>query len=792
MNLKELLNKPFVIFDGAMGTQLQKKGLNAGEAPETLNFTAPEKVREVIRAYAESGSDIVSSNTFGANGYKLSAPGAAEKTVSRAVEIAREAVEDFPGVLVAQDIGPIGLLLQPAGTLGFDEAYELFVAQVKAGVGAGADLFVLQTFSDLLELKCALLAVKENSALPAICSMTFEPNARTFAGCPVSAFALTVSGLGADVVGVNCSLGPRELSPVVRELRGWTDLPLMVKPNARLPDPETGDYGLSAADFAAEMREYALAGVKVLGGCCGTSPEYIKLLKEAVVGLASPKGEQTANFSAVCSGVRTVVIDRPRVIGERINPTGKDAFKQALKNSDDDYILKQAVNQAMAGAEILDVNVGLPDVNEKGAMLRVMKLLQGACDLPLQIDSGDGAVIEAALRRYNGKPIVNSVNGKEESLSAILPLVKKYGAAVIGLTLDENGIPETAEKRVEIAEKILGRALSAGIKKQDVFIDCLTLAVSTESNAAAETLAAVKAVKERLGLKTALGVSNISFGLPCRDVINSAFLGAALRSGLDLPIINPCSPGVMGTARAHNLLAGHDKNASEYIAAYSESKKREPPAQSVAAPIALEAAIFGGMKKEGALITARALEEFPPMEIIDRFLIPALDKVGDDFEKGLIFLPQLMLAAQAAGECFGVIKDSMSAGAAPCVKGKIILATVKGDIHDIGKNIVKVLLENYGYEVVDLGKNVAPETVADAAASSGAGLVGLSALMTTTLGAMADTVALLKKRGLSCPVMVGGAVLNAGYAEKIGADYYASDAKGAADIAKKVFGGGAY
>ncbi|MDR0222035.1 MAG: homocysteine S-methyltransferase family protein [Oscillospiraceae bacterium] len=796
MTFSRLCEKNYILFDGAMGTELQKRGLKAGEPPESLNFTAPEKVREVIRAYAESGSDIVTANTFGANRYKLSETGkTVGETVSRALEAAREAVGDFPDILIAQDVGPAGRLLRPAGTLGFDEAYEMFAEQIKAGVNGGADLFVLQTFSDLLELKCALLAVKENSRLPAICSMTFEANGRTFTGCPASAFALTASGLGADVIGVNCSLDPRELLPVVREFRKYTDLPIMAKPNAGLPDPVTGAYGLSAEDFAADMREHASAGVKILGGCCGTSPEYIRLLKETVDSVNYPEFTERKKISAVCSGVKTVVIDRPRVVGERINPTGKRAFKEALKNSDVDYILGRALEQVKAGADILDVNVGLPETDEKAMMLRVIEPLQGVCDLPLQIDGTDPDVIEAALRRCGGKPIVNSVNGKEESLSSVLPLVKKYGAAVIGLTLDEKGVPETAEERFEIAKYILDRALSLGIRKEDVFIDCLTLTVSTEAGAAVTALNAVKMVKDRLGLKTALGVSNVSFGLPERDVINAAFLTAALNGGLDLPIINPNSPAVMGAVRAYNLLNGYDKNAAEYISAYSG--KAAETAASGNKELTLSEAVLNGMKKDGALITARLLENIPAMDVIDGHLIPALDKAGDGFESGLIFLPQLILSAETAGACFDVIKkkiNSKGERAAPKSKGKIILATVKGDIHDIGKNIVKVLLENYGYEIIDLGKDVPPETAADAAASTGAGLVGLSALMTTTTPAMAETVALIKERGLRCAVMVGGAVLNADYALSspssggIGADYYAKDAKGAVDIAKKVFG----
>jgi len=766
-----------------MGTELQKRGLKPGESPENLNFTAPEKVADVIASYARAGADIISTNTFGANRYKLAEINKTPaEVISKAAEISKAALKQYPDILISQDIGPLGQLLKPMGTLGFDDAYAAFAEQVKAGVAAGVDLIILQTFADLLELKAAILAVKENSDLPVICSMTFETTGRTFTGCPVSAFAVTATGLGADAVGVNCSNGPRELMPAVRELMKFTDLPVMAKPNAGLPDPVTGAYGLSAEEFAADMKLYAETGVKILGGCCGTTPRHIELLSSVKADNCQLSIVNCQLF--VTSGTKTVVIDRPRVIGERINPTGKRLFKEALKNADYDYVLKQAVEQVNAGADILDVNVGLPDVDEKTAMLAVVEKIQSVCDLPLQIDSANPAVLEAALRRYNGKPIVNSVNGDEESLSAILPLVKKYGAAVIGLTLDKGGIPATAERRVAIAERILNRALALGIRREDVIIDCLTLTFSAEPEAAKTTLESVRLIKEKLGLKTALGVSNVSFGLPNRELINSAFLVKALQCGLDLPIVNPCDGAVIGAFRAYKLLAGFDENAAEYIASCS---KKEVEVAVSANDITLEAAIAGGLKSECAAITAKLLETTPPTDIINGFLIPALDKIGAEFEKGAVFLPQLMLAASAAGECFSVVKKAMPAVAAAENDKKIILATVRGDIHDIGKNIVKTLLENYGYRVIDLGRDVAPEVIVKRAESEQVRLVGLSALMTTTLGAMADTVKLLRERGVECKVMVGGAVLNADYAASIGADYYAKDAKGAVEIAKKVY-----
>jgi len=757
MQFKRLLSKNHIVFDGAMGTELQKRGLKPGEPAELMNFTAPEKVAEVIRSYAESGSNIVSANTFCANRYKLATIGkSVEETVATALEVARGAVSDFPEVLVALDIGSIGQLLRPTGTLTFEEAYDIFAEVVRAGVSAGADLIALQTFSDLQELKCAILAVKENSELPVICSMTFEESGRTFTGCPVSAYAVTATALGADVIGVNCSLGPAELKSIVAQLHSWTDKPLMVKPNAGLPDPVTGEFKLSAVDFAAEMREIA-EYAQVIGGCCGTSPQYIRLLREiADSGVVNQKRLTVSN--AVCSGLRTVTLDRPQVIGERINPTGKKRFKEALISSDLDYILGQALEQISAGADILDVNVGLPEIDEKAMMLKVLESLQGVCDLPLQIDSGAPEVIEAALRRYIGKPIVNSVNGKEESLSAILPLVKKYGACVIGLTLDENGIPDTARGRLEIAQKILDRALDLGIKREDIIIDCLTLTVSTESNAAQTTLEAVNLIKSTLGLKTALGVSNVSFGLPNRELINSAFLTLALQSGLDLPIINPNADMVMGAVRAFRLLNGYDDNAVEFIEAYSQFEKK--------------------------------VEIKVKSELTIESITAELDKAGLDFESGKIFLPQLIRIAENAKKSLDEITAKMPVGAESARSDRVILATVKGDIHDIGKNIVKSLLESYGYKVIDLGKDVSPQEVADAVEKHSVKLVGLSALMTTTLPAMRETVELIHSRGLSCKIMVGGAILTADYAlsqSGIGAEFYAKDAKGAVDIAKSIF-----
>ena len=789
----------FVFLDGAMGTMLQKKGMEAGAIPELLDLDKPEWLTEIHEAYIEAGSHIVYTNTFGCNRHKLEGTGrTVEEIVTAAVRIAKKACKEK--ALVALDIGPIGQLLESAGSLTFEEAYDIFCEQVIAGEKAGADLIVCETMTDLYEAKAALLAAKENSDLPVICTMTFEQNRRTFTGCSVSSMALTLEGLGADAIGVNCSLGPKELEPVIEELSRWTTLPIIVKPNAGLPDPVTNEYDITPEKFADSVADLVKYGIKIVGGCCGTDPKFIKAVTEKLKGMKSVKREVCIP-AAVCSPARTVVIDQPRIIGERINPTGKKLFKEALKRGDIDYILGQAIEQVNAGADILDVNVGLPDIDEKEMMVKVIKALQSVTDLPLQLDSTRPEVLEAALRVYNGKAIVNSVNGEEGSLEAILPIVKKYGAAVVGLTLDEKGIPSTAEGRFALAEKILARAEASGIPKQDVFIDCLTLTASAEQAAAMETLKALNRVKTELGLKTVLGVSNISFGLPNRELVNCNFLQMALTNGLDLPIINPNAALMTGAVRAYKLLANIDKNSAEFIAAYSESSITASlsSSQSVSGSQGtasasksevndLPSAIASGLKTESARLTEELLKTHDSMDIVDNMLIPALDKAGAEFEKGKIFLPQLIMAAGASQASFEVIRKHMlQSGGGTVSKGKVVLATVKGDIHDIGKNIVKVLLENYGFEVMDLGKDVPCEAVLEAAVKHGAKLVGLSALMTTTLGAMEETVKLLHDNNVDCRIVVGGAVLTPEYAEKIGADFYAKDAKETVDIARRVY-----
>lgn len=784
MDIRTLLERDFVLLDGGFGTEMQKRGMKAGETSELMNFKLPNEVKSVLKSYVDAGSDIISANTFGANSLKLENSGyTTAEIIEQAMKLAREAVEGSQ-TLVALDIGPLGQLLEPTGTLKFEEAYELFKEIVEAGKSY-ADLIVIETMTDLSEIRAAVLAAKENSDLPVFAYMTFEKNGRTFTGCAPSAMALTLSGLGVDAIGVNCSLAPSELREIVKEISEWTNLPLVIKANAGLPDPVTNEYSVSAEQFAEDYRYFADLGVQVYGGCCGTSPEYIVCVREMLKKNPPKKRVKTTIPPAVCSYAKTVDITAPRIIGERINPTGKKLFKEALRNHDIGYILGQAIQQTDAGADILDVNVGLPEIDEREMMLAAVKALQGVTDAPLQLDSTKPEVIEAALRVYCGKAIVNSVNGEDEVLERLLPIVKKYGAAVVGLTLDKNGIPPTAEGRFAVAEKIVKCAMEYGIPREDVYIDCLTLTASAEQKAVMETLKALSMVKEKLGVKTVLGVSNISFGLPARELVNSTFLSMALQSGLDLPIINPNIAAMSGAVFAYRLLANIDKDSREFISRFGGDTSVKPTAPK--ADMTLGYAIEKGLRDEAAAITERMLAETEPMEIINGQLIPALDAAGADFEKGKIFLPQLILSATAAQGCFAVIKEKMPTSGGVS-KGKIVLATVKGDIHDIGKNIVKTLLENYGYTVIDLGKDVPEQTVVDAAREHNVKLVGLSALMTTTLGAMEQTIRLLNEQLPQCKTVVGGAVLTADYAEKIGANFYARDAKETVDVAKSIFG----
>jgi len=769
-----------------MGTMLQARGLKSGEHPELAALEHPDWLFDIHRAYVDAGAQIINTNTFGANREKLARMGkTVDEVVAPSVAIARKAADGR--ALVALDVGPIGQLLEPTGTLDFEQAVEIFKEVIAAGVKAGVDLVFIETMTDLQEARAALLAAKEVCDLPVMVTMTYEERGRTFLGHSPAAAALTLEGLGADAIGVNCSLGPREMPPLAEELLKWSTLPIILKPNAGLPDPSGAGYDITAQDFAQSLAQLAEVGVKLFGGCCGTTPEYISLLKQALSNHAIPDTYRRVP-AAVCSPTTVVPIDRVRVIGERINPTGKKLMKEALRRNDVDFMLGQALAQTQAGADILDVNVGLPEIDEQAMMVRTVKALQGVTGAPLQIDSTAPEVLERALRVYCGKAIVNSVNGEPTVLDRILPIVKKYGAAVVGLTLDEQGIPKSAEGRFAIARRILDAALAHGIRKEDVYIDCLTLTASAEQEGAYQTLLALRMVKEQLGLKTVLGVSNISFGLPARPVVNQNFLTMAMVYGLDLPIINPNVDSMMGAVRSYHLLMNVDTDAREFIAAYADTPTAAAPAP-IPGSRALDEIVRAGLKGEAGPATRTLLTGgADPMDIINSILIPALDAVGADFEAGRSFLPQLIQSAGAAQAAFEVLREHMSAGSTKAAEQRnIVLATVKGDIHDIGKNIVKVLLENYGYTVIDLGKDVPPEAVVQAVREHKAPLVGLSALMTTTLKSMEDTIALLRRENLPCKVVVGGAVLTEDYAARIGADFYARDAKQSVDVARQVF-----
>ena len=762
------------LLDGATGTQFQLRGLPAGKSPELLNLEDPALVEEIHRAYVEAGSDVVYANTFGANRLKMPR-GKAESIVRAGVEIARRAAGDK---FVALDIGPTGALCEPLGSMTFDEAYAVFAEVVKAG--AGADLIVIETMSDLTELRAALLAARENSSLPVMCSMTFEESGRTFTGVLPEAFALCASPF-ADVVGINCSLGPDKLLPVMKRVAAYTQKPLFIKANAGLPDANM-NYELSPEAFSALHGEYLNMGVNILGGCCGTTPEHIAALKKLIEGKA-PLQRRVAVPAAVCSASRLVPLDRVRIIGERINPTGKKAMKEALLKGDMGYVAARAVEQAEAGADILDVNAGVPGIDEKGSLCEMVRRIQSVTDLPLQIDCTKPDAVEAALRLTQGKAVINSVNAEEKSLSSLLPLAAKYGAAVVGLTVDEEGIPKTAQKRVQLAEKIIARAKEYGIPESDVYIDCLTLTVSAEQEQAQNTLCALKEIRSRHDVHAVLGVSNISFGLPARGAVNAAFLVMAMQAGLDLPIINPNLPEMTAAVAAFNVLSGADKDCREYVEKYAAL-----PAAEKAPVKAEDKDIYYYISKglpDAARLTEQFLQELKPLEVIDEKLIPALNKVGEDYEKGRIFLPQLISAAEAAKLCFEKVKSVIRGGGVD--KGDIVLATVFGDVHDIGKNIVKTVLQNYGYNVIDLGKNVPPERVVEAVERGKVRLCGLSALMTTTVENMRLTIEMLKKSCPYCKIMVGGAVLTEEYAKEIGADRYCKDAAASARYANAVF-----
>lgn len=806
MQVNELFKQSnTILLDGGMGTMLQAAGLKLGARPEELNITDPALIEGIHGQYAAAGSRIVNANTFGASAHKLAGSTyTLEQVITAGIENCKRACAPY-GALTALDVGPLGELLEPSGTLAFEDAVAEYARIVKAGEAAGADLIFFETYTDLYELKAALLAAKENTRLPILASMSFEAGGRTFTGCTVESFAATARGLGADAVGINCSLGPKEIFPMAKRLAEAVpgNFPVFVKPNAGLPRADGSGYDITPQLFALQMKPYRELHLFAAGGCCGTTPEFIKLLNGTFAG-CTPGRPAHRMPSVLCTPVDTVTVDGITVVGERINPTGKKRFQQALREGDMNYVLEQAVSQAEAGAQILDVNVGAPGVDEPVLMEQVVKALQSVTSLPLQLDSSNVEALARGLRVYNGKPIVNSTNGEPEKLAAILPLCKKYGAAIVGLAIDEKGIQPKAADRVAIARRITEAALAAGIPREDIYIDCLTLTASAQQEDVLATVQALEACKKELGVRTVLGVSNISFGLPCRTYLNTTFLTMAMYAGLDLAIMNPSSEEMMAAVYAYNVLTNRDKQSTKYIerfadrvpasTALAQAAKAVPAASAAEAELtgpyaALMKAVEKGLKGDAAAHTRALLAEKQPLEVVDEALIPALDIVGAKYEKGTLFLPQLLQAASAAQSAFEEIKTAIAQkGEGSASKGRIVLATVKGDVHDIGKNIVRVILENYGFEVLDLGRDVPVETVVDTVREKDVHLVGLSALMTTTLKSMEETIAALRAAKLDCKIMVGGAVLTPEYAEKIGADWYAKDAKRSADIAKEFFG----
>ncbi len=806
MQVNELFKQSnTILLDGGMGTMLQAAGLKLGARPEELNITDPALIEGIHGQYAAAGSRIVNANTFGASAHKLAGSAyTLEQVITAGIENCKRACAPY-GALTALDVGPLGELLEPSGTLAFEDAVAEYARIVKAGEAAGADLIFFETYTDLYELKAALLAAKENTHLPILASMSFEAGGRTFTGCTVESFAATARGLGADAVGINCSLGPKEIFPMAKRLAEAVpgNFPVFVKPNAGLPRADGSGYDITPQLFALQMKPYRELHLFAAGGCCGTTPEFIKLLNGTFAG-CTPGRPAHRMPSVLCTPVDTVTVDGITVVGERINPTGKKRFQQALREGDMNYVLEQAVSQAEAGAQILDVNVGAPGVDEPVLMEQVVKALQSVTSLPLQLDSSNVEALARGLRVYNGKPIVNSTNGELEKLAAILPLCKKYGAAIVGLAIDEKGIQPKAADRVAIARRITEAALAAGIPREDIYIDCLTLTASAQQEDVLATVQALEACKKELGVRTVLGVSNISFGLPCRTYLNTTFLTMAMYAGLDLAIMNPSSEEMMAAVYAYNVLTNRDKQSTKYIerfadrvpasTALAQAAKAVPAASAAEAELtgpyaALMKAVEKGLKGDAAAHTRALLAEKQPLEVVDEALIPALDIVGAKYEKGTLFLPQLLQAASAAQSAFEEIKTAIAQkGEGSASKGRIVLATVKGDVHDIGKNIVRVILENYGFEVLDLGRDVPVETVVDTVREKDVHLVGLSALMTTTLKSMEETIAALHAAKLDCKIMVGGAVLTPEYAEKIGADWYAKDAKRSADIAKEFFG----
>lgn len=790
MNIRDFIKNNIVYLDGGMGTLLQKSGLQPGELPERWNISHPEVIKEIHKSYYDSGSNIVNTNTFGANSLKFGTDELSE-IIYHAVKNADEARKASSGKqekFIALDVGPTGKLLKPLGDLDFEDAVKAFAEVISLGVKYGVDLITIETMNDSYETKAAVLAAKENSALPIIVTNAYGENGRLMTGADPAVMAAMLEGMGVDAIGANCSLGPKQLMGVMDELLKYCSVPVAFKPNAGLPksDGKVTYYDVDAEEFARDIKLAVANGVRIVGGCCGTTPEYIKKVCELTRDMR-PKEIEKKTYS-VCTSYNKAVFfgEKPILIGERINPTGKKRFKQALLENDIGYILQEAVNQQAKGVHVLDVNVGLPGIDEAQMLTNSVCELQCVTDLPLQIDSSDPVAMESALRRYNGKAMINSVNGKEENLNAIFPLVKKYGGFVVALTLDEKGIPSTVDGRMKIARKILLTAALYGINKKDIIFDPLAMTVSADKMSAVTTLETVKKITEQLGCNTSLGVSNVSFGLPSRDLVNAAFFTTAMENGLSAAIMNPYSERMMEAYYSFNVVKGLDENCMDFI--NFASRQEVQPTAKQESSLTLKEAIEKGLKEKASKITTAMLGNSAPLDIVNAHVIPALDNVGKRFEEKKLFLPQLLMSAEAAKASFEVIKATMSADGSSVKKGSIVIATVHGDIHDIGKNIVKLLLENYGYNVIDLGKNVPPETVLRAVTDNHAPLVGLSALMTTTVPAMEETVKLIKENAPWCKTVVGGAVLTQDYADKIGADKYAADAMETVRYAESVIG----
>lgn len=790
MNIRDFIKNNIVYLDGGMGTLLQKSGLQPGELPEHWNISHPEVIREIHKNYYDSGSNVVNTNTFGANTLKFSID-ELDEIICHAVKNADEARKASSGdqeKFIALDVGPTGKLLKPLGDLDFEDAVKIFAETIRLGVKYGVDLITIETTNDSYETKAAVLAAKENSDLPIIVTNAYGENGRLMTGANPAVMAAMLEGMGVDAIGANCSLGPKQLMDVMDELLKYCSVPVAFKPNAGLPksDGKVTYYDVDADEFAQDIKLSVENGVRIVGGCCGTTPEYIKKVCELTRGM-KPKEIERKTYS-VCTSYNKAVFfgEKPILIGERINPTGKKRFKQALLENDIGYILQEAVNQQAKGVHVLDVNVGLPGIDEAQMLTTSVCELQCVTDLPLQIDSSDPVAMESALRRYNGKAMINSVNGKEENMNAIFPLVKKYGGFVVALTLDEKGIPSTVEGRMKIARKILLTAALYGINKKDIIFDPLAMTVSADKMSAVTTLETVKKITEQLGCNTSLGVSNVSFGLPSRELVNAAFFTTAMENGLSAAIMNPYSARMMEAYYSFNVVKGLDDNCMDFINFASQQEVQ--PTVKHESSLTLKEAIEKGLKEKSSEITTAMLGENAPLDIVNSHVIPALDDVGKRFEEKKLFLPQLLMSAEAAKASFEVIKAAMAADGNSVKKGNIVIATVHGDIHDIGKNIVKLLLENYGYNVIDLGKNVPPETVLNAVIENNAPLVGLSALMTTTVPAMEETVKLVKEKAPWCKTVVGGAVLTQDYADKIGADKYAADAMDSVRYAETVIG----